>query len=717
VIKRMLTGRWRGSGQQDLDLDACLRILREWAWSAAARDPVSGTGAWTDEFAAPRVPNPADRVALDHVAVPCGPADPDTGRTPRRFVHRSVHEHLVAECVASLTADEAAGELVSHLWYDPDWEYAAPSALALHPMRDQVLGDLVRRATGSDQFAAGFSEFDGCWEFRKFLARVARESAQTDWSAPAAEFIDRARKDLAASRDGGYLVPADDWPTSHRQLVGILLAGLRGANHTTAIAAVETMVCALAEMNPDAGDLECAREAVFRVVSAPRPVDEIRRVARLVGLLDPSDADRSRALQALLDLYRDNPMLANNINQEDLVGLIKTVEEAIWEKERMLGLLTQARNGDAIRELVELIRSLSPDAQECRRARSILLDWLSPLSPRIFEWEGVGIYLSWLEPTDGERAIALKSILKCIEKEKGSFNPDRIAEAIIALVRTDEELAQARGFILAALTNQRSIFQAFNVFNFAQVIERLDPGAAELEQMRTEVIAVTARDCGSVSPRMAEFLARLRPDPSDLLSITAMLARESASADDLKMTQLLAEAGAVLASDAAQREMFRIRALDALMRAMEQEPERTFSPTWTRIGAGEIRSDVIRLAVTAEERARARHLMIKRLAVPSDSVVPTYGLPATIIKLAVSEPEKADVRAKFLRLLPDVRNNYLAKRMSEIACQLNPEAAELSDSIRRLNPPPAVMLAALRARLPLSAWLAELPRLKTAATG
>ena len=53
VIRRMLTGRWRGSGDRDLDPDACVKTLRDWAWSAAASDPVSGVGAWADEFPTP----------------------------------------------------------------------------------------------------------------------------------------------------------------------------------------------------------------------------------------------------------------------------------------------------------------------------------------------------------------------------------------------------------------------------------------------------------------------------------------------------------------------------------------------------------------------------------------------------------------------------------------------------------------------------------------
>jgi hypothetical protein len=94
VIQRMLTGRWRGTGHSDPDPDACVETLRDWAWSAATCDPVSGLGAWADEFPTPRVrQGQDDQAAMDHVAVPMGRPDPDTGRTQRRFVHRSLREH------------------------------------------------------------------------------------------------------------------------------------------------------------------------------------------------------------------------------------------------------------------------------------------------------------------------------------------------------------------------------------------------------------------------------------------------------------------------------------------------------------------------------------------------------------------------------------------------------------------------------------------------
>ena len=123
VLRRVLTGRWRGDDDREPDTDSCLSTLRAWAWDGATNHPVSGVGTWADDIPTARVKlGEADADALDHVATPLGPPDVDTGKTMRRFIHRSIREHLVGEYVAGLPIDEAVKVLLPHLWYDRDWE-------------------------------------------------------------------------------------------------------------------------------------------------------------------------------------------------------------------------------------------------------------------------------------------------------------------------------------------------------------------------------------------------------------------------------------------------------------------------------------------------------------------------------------------------------------------------------------------------------------------
>ena len=227
VLNRMLTGRWRDDDDRQPDADTCLQTLRAWAWDGATSHPVSGVGTWADDIPAKRVRlGEADADAVDHVATPLGPPDVDTGKTLRRFIHRSIREHLVAEHVASLPVDQAVKVLLPHLWYDPDWEYAAPAALAMHPQRDQLLRDLICRAARSDQIPGDLSVIDAGWEVRGLLARVAAESSEADWSPEVAGMIGQARVELARSGRFGDLGGAAHWGTSDRQareaLLGLL---------------------------------------------------------------------------------------------------------------------------------------------------------------------------------------------------------------------------------------------------------------------------------------------------------------------------------------------------------------------------------------------------------------------------------------------------------------------------------------------------------------
>jgi hypothetical protein len=80
--------------------------------------------------------------AIDHVAPKV--AVDEERRVNRHFVHRTVLEHLVAEHIAAPDdADEAIGILLPHLWFDPDWQVAAPAAIAARNYERQ--GALLQR--------------------------------------------------------------------------------------------------------------------------------------------------------------------------------------------------------------------------------------------------------------------------------------------------------------------------------------------------------------------------------------------------------------------------------------------------------------------------------------------------------------------------------------------------------------------------------------------
>ena len=305
VLNRMLTGRWRDDDDRQPDADTCLQTLRAWAWDGAASHPVSGVGTWADDIPAKRVRlGEADAGAVDHVATPLGPPDVDTGTTLRRFVHRSVREHLVAGHVASLPVEQAVEVLLPHLWYDPDWEYTAPAAIAMHPQRDQLLRDLICRAARSDHLPGDLSVIDAGWQARGLLARVAAESSEADWSPEIAGTIDQARVELAKSGRFGDLGGAAHWGTSDRQARDVLLGRL--ARETTSVAPA-LLAGALGQFATTAEDKRQARDVLLGRLTRETNSFMAAVLAHALGPLEPTAEDKRQARGALLRLLTRKP--------------------------------------------------------------------------------------------------------------------------------------------------------------------------------------------------------------------------------------------------------------------------------------------------------------------------------------------------------------------------------------------------------------------------
>ena len=184
VIMRILTGRWRGSNEHRLNPQIYLETLQEWAWAGASSDSRSGIGTWDDDIWTNGwiAPDEISQHILDHVAMPLGPPDVDTGKTLRHFIHWSIREHLVAQHVASLSLEEAVEILLPHLWYDSYWEYSAPAAIVMHPQRDRLVREMMCYSAKSDQIPKDISLIDGGGEWRTLLASLASESSEADWS-------------------------------------------------------------------------------------------------------------------------------------------------------------------------------------------------------------------------------------------------------------------------------------------------------------------------------------------------------------------------------------------------------------------------------------------------------------------------------------------------------------------------------------------------------
>jgi hypothetical protein len=695
VIRRMLTGRWRGSGDRDPDPDACMDILRGWAWSAAASNPVSGIGEWTDEFATPRLmQSQDDRDALGHVAVPLSPPDVDTGTTQRRFVHRSLREHLVAEYIAvRMPAEQAAAELVTHLWCDPDWEYAAPAALAMHPERDQVLTELICRLTPDGQQLA---VIDSGWEIRRFLARVALESAEGDWTPEAAGIIGQARLDLATSgQDDRRLIVGSEWPTSNFQAIQSLPGLLCAAtDFLTANALMET----LARLAVTAEDRARARETLLTRLGSQDDPTMIRMLVEAVTRLAVTAEERVQARDALVSRLASTPDPWNNPEKAEafarldgvardrawkreaeladlsawrrivalahaVARLAVTAREQAQAREVLLTLLASMLGPSCAMELAKTVAGLDPAPQDKVRARETLLTLQARSSAYWPAWK-LAEAAAWFAATAGDRAQARKALLTQLARQLNPVDTRKLAETFARLAVTAEEQAQAREALLKLLisTPYPELAEAL-----VEPVARLAESTEDPSPVRKALLTLLARtDHPPLARAVGEALARLAVTPEDRARAREVLLTRLGSELHPIFTWVLAEAVAPLAVTAEDR----ARAREALLTLVAGTPD-----PWS---AAELAEGVARLDPPPRDQARAREALLTMLAETPD---PWHASELAEAVAALDPPPRDQARAldTLLTLLAgtldpatDRSETLLAQTLAEAVAGLDP---------------------------------------------
>jgi hypothetical protein len=500
VLNRLLTGRWRGTEDHLLDTDTCLRTLRAWAWSGAVSDPFSGLGIWQDVLYTERslLGNTANN-ALDHIAAPLGPPDLDTGKTPRQFIHRSVHEHLVAEYVASLDPAQAAEFLLPHLWFDPDWEYAAPAAVAMHRQRNQVLRELICRAARSNEVPDDLAAIDIGWEFRRFLARIAAESSQSDWSPEAAEIIERARVDLADSGHVDNLGGAASWEQSNRAIRRALL------------------------------------QRYFRPLHA-RPYRTISEFTLVRGVtqLFPDEEEKRQALSALLNALGSVPGRTPEIHNM-LIQLAPTAAERSRARNVLLRRLAQLEFTSTIGEFTKIFMQLTPTADDKRQARRIMLEYLADrhelaAQPRSEMPLELARAIRQLDPTAEDKRQAREALLSIVVAGRWyyTFELRSLTAEIARLAPTAEDKHQARQMLLGQVAIQGSSDIAAGL---AQEVARLAPPPKDRSQARMALLGVLGEERhelpGPSHPAMEDLIPGLVVDALVELAVTEQETRQT----------------------------------------------------------------------------------------------------------------------------------------------------------------------------------------------
>jgi NACHT domain len=696
VVRRMLTGWWRGDGRDpENSLGDCLDTLYGWAWGAASSDPISGIGDWQDEFCTLPVEKQRIREALDHVAVPMGRQDLDTHKTRRRFVHRSVQEYLTARKVSRMSAREAADALLGHVWYDRDWEYAAPSALAMHRDRGQVLRYLVHDMAGVDLAAFEFGVIDRCWEFRKFLARVANESSQTDWQPEEAKLIGQARMDIVLSGRGLPDFTSADWPTTNRLILehlrndryqgGLymvpklalgeeeravirqeLLRNLVGANDGWRAAALGKVI---AELGPTAEERTATRQELLRNLVGTGNDEGGTDLEEAIAKLSPTSADRTVARQELLRSLVDTSDGGDAaVLAKTIVRLGPTADEYAVTRQELVRNLTDDDNDEGSVVLGKAIAELGPTANERAVTRQRLLRILTGIN-RYWEAMGwgettvLGEMIAEMEPTLAERTVTRQELLRVLTTTKRRWKVPGLEDAIAKLGPTADERGAARQELLRILGGPGSRWEAADL---EKAIVKLSPTADERAEARRGLLCILARvGFDMMAAGLGDAIAKLGPTADERAVTRQYLLRNLLGTGSRSEADTLRETIAKLAVGAEERAVTRQELLQALPRVNDH--------WWKAVLLWET---VTELGPTAEERTAARQELLHNLRSPHSHWRDEF-LVDLIAKLAVGAEERAITRQELLRILR-IPNKYpwAVNYLGMAIAKLSPTSAE-----------------------------------------
>jgi hypothetical protein len=542
VLNRMLTGRWRRGGGYP-EQSACLAVLQSWAWEGAvnASDPRTQIGAWRDEITTSRVRlNEADREAVDHVATPLGSEDLDSKLTTRRFIHRSLREYLVASYVAGLTATEACKQILPHLWYDPDWEYAAPAAIAMHPERSDVLRQIFSRI--GLRIATPVNAAHMIPETRRFLNMLASESSEIDWPPDLATAIGQARLESFDAHNSEVAGPP--WRTVDAKLrkkvltlltnttdpqlacdLGRRLSGLspEGSDFREARRALLALLamhpyCArriamsIVALTPTAVDMEQGRRSAFALLKA-RP-DCAQQLAGALAVLKPDPNELATARKMILDELAlcIEPLIARQLARA-LSCLEPGADELGVAKERISTLISRATPGQA-RGLAEVLLQLSPEMQEIVQVRQALLGLFSR-ARLAFDLRELIELLTSLDAGPAELEIARRSVLAMVRSTVDRTRAEILIETLAKTIPGQAGRAQLWRSAIPPSWSDRADTSTFCML--ANIVASLDPNAGTAEQARTEILALVHKtsEAAIIGP-LIEALTTLDPSADDL---------------------------------------------------------------------------------------------------------------------------------------------------------------------------------------------------------
>lgn len=729
VIVTMLTGAWRDSATSPSNVEACMKTLRKWAWSTTQNDDNSGKiSTWIDEFITEPPVETSNHFSLDHVAVPQGPPEEETESATRRFAHRSIQEHLVAQYVSKLGLSDATRALFPHLWFDPDWEYAAPAALAAHEQRDDLLRNLIFKVTNSEEFPGNIAAFDSCYEIRRFLARVAQYSLEEDWSRQSASLITQARRDLVEAKSSTDLIFAPGWKFDNPWLFQKISERIDSA---WLFSLDRSDIPTLAQIGKELENRGHAQSKIIDLISRHGSQFGGELAIALTGFF-LSEAERSSAIRFLLEGIENREAIVFSDIGSGLSSLAQTESDQRAIAGRLVHLVQLARDNymrvwsisgilrrlklnseekEILRkELICNIKSLTPDRNSGRPPSLSTLtevEWIAPLASAFAEFD----------PNGREQKLVLQSLLTVISPNNpmyltmltGDFL-EKMPSMIKKLAASQMDLDHVRlcliSWIFAATVNDHD-----GCFRLARIAIDLELDEAQRIEVKDSLLSyIDRRDCNFC--RDADLIASLQPEPDELRRLTDKLMTQLERESSPWKSQDLAEAGMTLAVNDLERDAFQTQA-----RKYATEIFQNGSPDINREkGNWQTFKDVVRLSETVEARSFGRAVLFDRLQedVTGSGATDTQGwnFSQTIEEgalLAVSDSERSEMKIFLLHMLNAINDKSAGKAAINSLARLNPGIDDLADMSQWPHRPTLALLASVRRNSSLNDWLAVLP--------
>jgi hypothetical protein len=684
VINRMLHGSWRSGNGPPPDPDVCREALRTWAWQAAKDNPVSGVGQWEDDILTQQAQlSAAGQTAVDHIAPPLGGPDFDTDEILRRFVHRSIREHLVAEHVASLPLGRAVEELLPHLWYDADWEYAAPAAIVMHVRHGEVLQALLSDVRGCDEISGDLSAIDAGGEVHGLLARVAAESKEDDWPPDLATIIGQARVELARSGIVGDLGEAAHWPTSNRQVRQVLLGQLNGdagdwiapllastlarldpapEDEHAAVSALlrdltgdvagwrqAELVDALVQLNPETDDRDQAVDALLRQLTGRFNRYDAARVVDALVRINPEPGDKRKARDLLLSLLvgPDACSMSDAVDVTSwILRLIQTQEDKHQAREAVLRLLVDNARGLDVARLADMLTRLDRSYEGMHRALDVVLGLAAdqPHSAATFLAAAID-----LAQTRQDKRRTLNVIRRLLDDQADDMMTAELAAMVVLLDPAPSDKRRAADALLGLLLGDVSSLQAVWL---ADTLARLDPEPNIKCQARRTLLALLATDPGIGG--LASALAQLDPTPDDKRKARKMLLAQ------------LPTAPAIALSNDATSEWSAVH-LMALVNRLDPEPD----------DKRQARSALLAQLTNHATGAVTGLKEALWLILGRGDTLPDAELAALLLQLDPTLDDKRQALNALLSLLTHKTGGRAAVNLAAAILQLNPEPADM----------------------------------------